>query len=232
MLLELFTRLSYALNGAPLFALGASFVWGILSILLSPCHLASIPLIIGFIDEQGRISAKRAFVLSVLFSTGILLTIALIGTITGLMGRMLGDIGAYGNYFVAIVFLIVGLSLLDVIPLPFMGRSGQPAFKKKGPVAALILGLVFGVALGPCTFAYMAPMLGVAFSVASTNLIYAIALVIAYALGHVSVIILAGTFTEVVQGYLNWTERSKGVSIVKKVSGLIVIIAGIYMVFK
>ena len=208
MVLELFTWLSGTLQASPMIALVGSFIWGVLSIVLSPCHLASIPLIIGFIDEQGRTSVKRAFLLSSLFSLGILITIGLIGVITGLMGRMLGDIGSFGNYAVAIVFFVVGLHLLGVIPMPFGGGAGQPVFKKKGPLASFILGLIFGVALGPCTFAYMAPMLGVAFSVASTSIIYALSLILAYAIGHCSVIVLAGTFAKVVQDYLNWNEGS------------------------
>ncbi|MCK5258907.1 MAG: hypothetical protein KAJ69_05245, partial [Thermoplasmatales archaeon] len=78
---------------------------------MSPCHLASIPLIIGYIDEQGRISIKRAFWISVLFALGILVTIGLVGVITALAGRMLGDIGAYGNYIVAVIFFVIGLHL-------------------------------------------------------------------------------------------------------------------------
>ncbi len=58
---ELFSKLSHAVEGAPLVALGASFVWGILSIVLSPCHLASIPLSVGFISEQGKVTVRRAF---------------------------------------------------------------------------------------------------------------------------------------------------------------------------
>ncbi len=231
MLLSLFTWLSNALYANPLITITASFIWGVLSIILSPCHLASIPLIIGFIDEQGRISTKRAFLLSTLFSFGILITIALIGVITGMLGRIMGDVGAWGNYFVAIIFFIVGLHLLDIIPLPLLGKSGQSAYRKKGLLAAFILGLVFGIALGPCTFAYMAPMLGVAFTVAGSNLLLAVTLVLAYALGHISVIVLAGTFTEVVQTYLNWTERSKGAIIVKKVCGVLVLLGGVYLIY-
>ncbi len=231
MLVSLFTWLSNALYANPFIAITASFIWGVLSIILSPCHLASIPLIIGFIDEQGRISTKHAFLLSTLFSSGILITIALIGVITGLLGRIMGDVGSWGNYFVAIIFLVVGLHLLGIIPLPFLGKSGQPAYQKKGLAAAFILGLIFGIALGPCTFAYMAPMLGVAFTVGASNLLLAVILVLSYALGHISVIVLAGTFTEVVQGYLNWTERSKDAVIVKKICGVLVLLGGIYLIY-
>lgn len=227
---ELFTTLTHAVEGSPFIALGASLVWGVLSIVLSPCHLASIPLIVGFIDSQGRTTTRRAFFISSLFAVGILVTIGLIGAITAAAGRMMGDVGRYGNYFVAVIFFLVGLHLLDVIPMPWSG-PGQVGIKRKGALAAFILGLVFGIALGPCTFAYMAPMLGVTFKLASTNLAYGVFLLLMYGVGHCSVIVFAGTFTEVIQRYLNWNERSKGAGLLKKVCGVLVILGGLWMVY-
>jgi cytochrome c-type biogenesis protein len=227
---QLFENLSHAVEGAPMIAIIASFVWGVLSILLSPCHLASIPLIVGFIDEQGRISTKRAFWISFLFAGGILITIGLVGAITAAAGRMLGDVGKYGNYIVAAVFFIVGLHLLDVIPLSFSGPS-KIGMKSKGLLAAFLLGLIFGIAIGPCTFAYMAPMLAVTFKVASTNIFYGVLLLVSYGIGHCSVIVLAGTFTEVVQHYLNWNEKSKGAVILKRICGVLVLASGLYMIY-
>ena len=227
---ELFTQLTRAVEDTWFIAIGASFVWGVLSIVLSPCHLASIPLIVGFIDEQGKISTKRAFWISTLFAVGILITIGAIGVVTAAAGRMMGDVGKYGNYFVAVIFFVVGLHLLGVIPMPWSG-PGQIGMKRKGPLAALILGLVFGIALGPCTFAYMAPMLGVTFKLASTNLAYGILLLLVYGVGHCSVIIFAGTFTEVVQRYMNWNEKSKGATILKKICGILVLLGGVWLIY-
>ena len=227
---EVFTSLTHAVEGAPLVALGAAFVWGILSIVLSPCHLASIPLIVGFIDEQGRISTKRAFWISTLFSLGILVTIALVGIATALAGRMMGDIGRYGNYAIALIFFVIGLHLLGVIPMPGSG-PGQVKMKRRGPLAAFILGLLFGIALGPCTFAYMAPMLAIVFKAGSEQPVYAGSLLLLYGIGHCAVIVLAGTFTEVVQRYLNWSEKSKGSLILKKTCGILVLLGGLYMVY-
>ena len=85
---KLFTTLSHAVEGSPLMALSAAVTWGILSIILSPCHLASIPLIVGFISKQGKVSVQRAFWTSVLFAVGILITIAAIGATTAAAGRM------------------------------------------------------------------------------------------------------------------------------------------------
>jgi cytochrome c-type biogenesis protein len=227
---ELFTTLTRAIESTALVALLASFAWGILSVLLSPCHLASIPLIVGFIDKQGQMSTRRAFAISSLFALGILVTIGLIGVITGLAGRMLGDVGRYGNYFVAAIFFVVGLHLLDVIGMPF-SAPGQIGMKRKGMLAALILGLVFGIALGPCTFAYMAPMLAVTFKLASTNLAFGVLLLLVYGLGHCSVIVVAGTATGWVQRYMNWNETSKGTIILKRICGLLVLLGGLYLIY-
>lgn len=229
MLESIFISLTHAVEGAASVALAASFAWGLLSILLSPCHLASIPLIVGFVDEQGRISTRRAFWISTLFATGILLTIAAVGAITAAAGRMLGDIGAYGMYLVAAIFIVVGLHLLGLVPMPCSG-PGQVGMRRRGVFAAFILGLLFGVALGPCTFAYMAPMLAVTFRLAETRLWYGILLLLAYGVGHCAVIVLAGTFTESVQHYLNWNERSGGAVILRKICGVLVILGGVYLI--
>jgi cytochrome c-type biogenesis protein len=230
MLVDLFTSLTAALTQSPGIAVGAAFLWGVLSVILSPCHIACIPLIVGFIDGQGNITTRRAFGLSLLFGLGILITIGLIGLITGLMGRMMGDIGGYGNYVVAIVFFAIGLNLLGILPLPFMEGGANPNYKRKGVLAAFILGLIFGVALGPCTFAYMATMLGVVFSMASTQLTLAMLILAAFGVGHCAVLVFAGTFTEVVQHYLHWSEKSKGAIILKKICGVLVILGGVYMI--
>lgn len=230
MIEQIFETLTHAVEGTPLIALGASFAWGILSIILSPCHLASIPLIVGFIDQQGQMTTRRAFGISTLFAVGILVTIALIGAITAAAGRMMGDVGRYGNYFVAMIFFLVGLVLLDVIPMPWSG-PGQVKMKRKGALAAFILGLVFGIALGPCTFAYMAPILGVAFKVATTSALYGAILLLVYGVGHCSVIVAAGTSTEMVQKYLNWNEQSKGAVILKKICGVLVLLGGVYLLY-
>lgn len=230
MLEQLFTALTHAVEGTPAIALAAAFVWGILSILLSPCHLATIPLIVGFIDEQGRISTRRAFAISALFAVGILITIAAIGVITAAAGRMMGDVGRYGNYFVAVILFAVGLHLLGVIPMPWSGPA-QVGMKRKGMLAAFILGLVYGIALGPCTFAYMALILGVAFKLASSSMAYGVLLLAMYGIGHCSVIVVAGTSTEIVQHWLNWSEKSKGALILKRVCGVLVLLGGLYLIY-
>lgn len=226
----LFETLSHGVEGTALIALTASFVWGVLSILLSPCHLASIPLIIGFIDGQGNVSTRRAFGLSALFGGGILVTIALTGAITAAAGRMLGDVGAYGNYFVAGIFFIVGLHLMGIFRIPLPGVTNV-GIQRKGYLAAALLGLIFGIALGPCTFAYMAPVLAVALKMSGKAVGYAILLLLSYGIGHCAVIVVAGTSSRFVSRYLTWSNSGWGREALRGACGVLVLAGGLYLIY-
>jgi cytochrome c-type biogenesis protein len=230
MLDSIFTALYEAMMGAAWIAVLASLGWGVLSILLSPCHLSSIPLIVGYITSQGKMTVGRTFNISLVFSLGILITIALIGVITASLGRLMGDLGSFGNYFVAVIFFVVGLYLLDIIKLDW-NNAGLRKTKSKGLLAALILGLLFGLALGPCTFAYMAPVLGIVFQTAQTDYFFSLVLLAAFGIGHCGVIVAAGTLTGKVQKYLNWSEGSKTILWIKRICGVLVILGGIYLIY-
>ncbi len=227
----IFTALYEAMMGAAWLAVIASFALG--SFINNYFRLVIFQvfrLIVGFISSQGKISVRRTFNISLIFSIGILITIALIGVITASFGRLMGDIGSVGNYLVAGIFFLVGFYLLDIIKFDW-NNTGLRKTKTKGLLAALILGLLFGLALGPCTFAYMAPVLGVVFQTAQTNYFLAILFLFAFGIGHCSVIVGAGTLTGKVQKYLNWSENSKTVLWIKRICGVLVILGGIYLIY-
>ena len=228
---KLFTALTEAIEKAPAVALAAAFVWGILSILLSPCHLASVPLVVGFMGGIENLRASRGAVIASVFAAGIFITIGVVGAVTALLGGLVGDVGSAGNYVVAIILFVIGLHLLGVIPMPRSG-GGRLMPKRKGLLGAFVLGLLFGVAVGPCTFAYFMPVLGFAFLSGQTNALYGTVLVAITAIGHCSVIVAAGTAAGALQRYLNWSESSRATAVLKKVCGILVIISGLYLLWK
>jgi cytochrome c-type biogenesis protein len=227
---DLFSTLTEAVQGSVPIALGAAFVWGVLSLVLSPCHLSSIPLIVAFMGEQGERTGKRALLTSTVFAGGILVTIAAIGAVTAVVGRMLGDLGPYVNYGLAMVFFVLGLHFLGVFPIPWSGGS-RAGSGKRGYWAAFVLGLVFGTGVGPCTFAFMAPMLGVTFKVATQSWLLGAALLLLYGIGHSSMIVVVGTSVEQAQRYLNWNESSRGATTLRKTCGVLIILGGAYLIY-
>lgn len=231
MIADWFAVLGRALDSTPALALGAAFLWGVLSILLSPCHLGAIPLIVAFIGRQGRLTTAQACFTATSFAVGILVTIALIGVATALAGRLLGDLGPWGNYLVAGIFLAVGLHLWEALPMPWAFATPTPRSPRRGYLAASLLGLIFGLALGPCTFAYLAPVLALSFTLAASQTWYGGLLLLAYALGHCALIVLAGTAAAGVQRYLDWSARSPAATVVKRLCGLGLIVAGLYLIW-
>ncbi len=220
--------LSQAMQGAPLTAMLAAFVWGMLSIVLSPCHLASIPLIIAYINRRKLENTSRALVLSLLFALGILTTILVIGVITAWAGRILGDLGPLPYYLVSAVFILFGLNLIGLITMQW--SLSQKIFPSEGnKKGAMLLGMIIGVGLGPCTFMFLAPMLGLTFALSATDQLFGILLLLTFAVAHCFLLVLAGISPSFLKFFLRWNELSLASMILKKVSGILLLLGGAYL---
>ena len=231
MIERLFTFFSHLTEQGSGLALIAAFAWGVGSILLSPCHLASVPLVVAYINRGSVLSTRRAIGVSILFSLGIFLSIVAIGLITASFGRILGDIGPWGVWIVAAVFMVFGLVLLEVISLPWSGPN-MTSNARSGWLGAWVLGLIFGAAVGPCTFAYMAPILAVVFDKAGTGFIHSVLLILLYSIGHCGVIVLAGVLGARLQTFLNWDQKTHITTRIRKAGGIVLVLVGLYLLWK
>ncbi len=175
-------------------------------------------------------TGRRALLISTSFATGMLGSIAVIGVLTAAAGRMAGDVGRWGTYALAAVFFAVGLNLLGILPLPTWSTPSAGT-GRRGPRGALVLGLLFGAALGPCTFAFMAPLLALAFRSGAEAAAYGALLVLVYGLGHGAAIVVAGVSAQNVQRWLGWKAGARAATVVRGVAGVAVIAGGIYFLY-
>lgn len=206
--MELLSPLADALSGALGIAALAAIAWGIASIWMSPCHLAGVPLVVGYLAAGHNPSAnRRALILA--FAVGILLSLLPLGAASLALGRLAGDLGVSSNYLVAFLCVAAGLYLLGWLPLAWPAR-GLPRPGSRGLWAALLLGLVFGLALGPCAFAWIAPVLGIAWMQAADGLAAPTLLLAAFALGHCAGILLAAGSLSLVQRWLDALGQHRG----------------------
>lgn len=226
--MEFIVTLNKVMSEPSVWAFLAAAAWGILSVILSPCHLGSLPLIVAYINNKEKPNTKEAFNLSLLFGLGLLIMLAAIGLLTSTAGRILGDVGSGMLIAVAVFLIICGLWLMDIIPLSKLSFSFNPKKLHPGKFGAFLLGLVYGVALGPCSFAFMAPMLGLVFSASGSTIIFGFSLMIFYALGHTAVIVAAGTFGDVVAKLLQKGKTGKLIPIFKILCGIAVSAVGVY----
>ena len=212
-------------------AFGAAFLWGIASILLSPCHLGSIPLVVAVLARSPRASRARATAVAVLFSLGNLIVVALIGIVTAALGRILGDLGRWPQVLVGAFLLLFGLHLVGVLPLPEIVAAARKPGERYRAFQPLLFGMIYGAALGPCSFAFLAPLIGIGIGGgASGSTVFTVILFTCYALGHTGVILAAALLTDALKRYLAWTGRSRAPELFRRASGALIGIVGIIMI--
>ena len=212
--------------------LGA-FLWGAASVLLSPCGIGIIPLVISYIENTENPTRSRAFKISSAFCLGIIFNLMLVAFVTSGIGMLLGGYEKLLTLFVAIVFIVMGLHLTGIIHVKiFALTSGAKGTESQNLKGAVILGIVSGLAVGPCSIAYVSPVLSLAISGASeSGFMYSVSLILSYAIGYSLVIILAGTFAQVFAIYLQSERGDKVLKCVNILCGLGLIAAGLYFIY-
>lgn len=224
---ELLTLLNSALQGSTSLGLTAAAALGVASVLLSPCHLASVPLVIAVVGAREG-AGPSAAAISLRFGLGVVAAFAGVGLVTVTLGRIAGDVGPVGVWLGAALLILFGLEALEVLHLPWLWpATAHPRVRSAHPA---VIGLLFGATLGPCTFAFMAPALGVAFALASTRPLYASVLLGAFTIAHVSVLVVAGLFGDATMRFLGDRGATRAVAALRAAMGVLLILAGIALV--
>lgn len=215
--------------GTALAALGC-FLWGIISVALSPCHIASIPLIVTYVAGQDNLlKAKHAAYYAAVFTVGLFITIALLGIICSLLGRMLGEVGPYWTILVGAVLIWVALGMLG-IPGCSMSGGLLGRMRIKGIPGAFILGLVYGVLSGSCTFGFIAPILAIV--TIQQKIATGTILIVLFGIGHCIPIAVAGSSTAKVRRLLESSSFYEGGLWFRRCAGLGIGLLGAYFVLR
>ena len=218
------------MTSASAIAFFGCFLWGGVSVLFSPCHLASIPLIVAYVaGQENAVNPKRASLYAGAFTAGLFLTIAMVGIICAGLGRMLGDVGLWWQVPVGAVLIWVSLGMLGVQACTLTG-SMLCRLKLRRVHGAFVLGLAYGVLSGSCTFGFIAPILAVV--TVQKEWATGSVMMILFAVGHCMPIVLAGSSTALVRSVTeNHVWQGVG-EWFRKAAGLVVGIMGLYFMLR
>ena len=217
---QIFITINQWMTGGFAIAVAGAFLWGMVSVLFSPCHLASIPLIVAYVGgQENTVNPRRASWYAGAFTAGLFITIAAIGVICAVLGRMLGDVGIWLQVLVGGVLIWVALGMLGV---QACSMSGSLVYRLnlRGIFGAFILGLAYGVLSGSCTFGFIAPILAIV--TVQQKIVAGSLMMLFFAIGHCIPIGVAGSSTAMVrkltesgawQGAGLWFRRGAGVVI-------------------
>ena len=216
------------MTGGIAVAAAGCFLWGMISVLFSPCHMASIPLIVSYVAGQTQApEVRQGAKYAAAFTVGLFITIALVGIVCSFLGRMLGEIGPYWTILVGGLLVWVALDMLGVSACSTSGGL-MGKVKLKGIVGAFVLGLAYGLLSGSCTFGFIAPIL--AFITIQKQIATGVFYIVLFAIGHCIPIAVAGSSTALVQQVLENGNFQKGSIWFRKLAGIAIGLFGIYFI--
>jgi len=221
----LFSNIQHVIQNQRGMAFFAVFIAGLVSA-ASPCVLAAIPLIIGYVGGYSEGNKRKAALYSLVFILGLAITFTLLGAAASAMGQFLGFMGRWLYVGLAVIAVLMGLQLMGIvsIPLPFQKTH---TVKSKGLWGAFFLGLLTGTVSSPCA----TPVLAVILTYVSTqrDILYGGMLLFAYAVGHCALIFVAGLSVGLTESIIS----SKGIKnfsfYTKRASGGLLVAAGFYL---
>ena len=223
----LLNHLSQSLNANPALAYLGVFLGGILSS-SSPCVLATIPLVIGYVGGYSGGDRRKALLYSLTFILGLSITFTILGAIASFIGGLFGVVGRTWYFIVGGVAIAIGLHLIGLYHWDLsVSVHFQP--KQRGILGAFLLGLIFGIVSSPCATPILVLIL--TFVASKGEILYGTSLLFVYAIAHCALIFVAGVAAGFAEGFI----RSRGASNItawgKRIGGSIVFLVGVYMVY-
>ena len=214
---------SNQLTQVSVFSVAIIFLTGLLTS-LTPCMLSMLPLTIAYIGGYEKKGKLSSFLQSTYFALGLATTLAILGVFAAVLGKVYGQIGTGLPLFVSAIAILMGLNLLEIIPLRFPSWDGTDWIKENVPDSfkSYLLGLTFGLVASPCSTPVLVTLL--AYVGSSQNIILSSVFLMSYATGYVSPLILAGTFTGTIKNILNLRQVTQWIN---PVSGGILILFGV-----
>ncbi len=218
------TLVSNQLTHLSLLSIGIIFLAGLLTS-LTPCMLSMLPITIGYIGGYEAKSRIQAAAQSTWFALGLATTLAGLGIIAAVVGKVYGQIGIGLPIIVSIIAILMGLNLLEALPLQLPNWGGTEWISQELPqgVKAYCIGLSFGLVASPCSTPVLASLL--AWVASSKDLILGAALLLSYTAGYVTPLILAGTFTASIKKIIEFRRFSGWIN---PVSGALLVGFGVF----
>lgn len=206
-----------------------SFLGGILAS-ISPCSLAMLPLIVGYVGGYSKETPYKTFIQLCCFILGTAIVFTIIGIICALTGRVFASaFGAYFTLVVASVLLILGLKLFGFLDfeIPAIIKSMPQNKYNSVFVYPILLGMTFAIAGTPCSTPILAGIM--AFAAIGKHIGLAILMLFLFSVGQGIILILAGLFTSVLK---NIRAMSVFTELGMKFSGMLLTVVAIYLYWR
>lgn len=226
------TVLTQGISGASHFSiimLAVSFLGGLLAS-ISPCSLAMLPIIIGYVGGYSKESPLKIFLQMLFFVFGSSLVFSTIGILCAVTGKVFISFApVYFIILLASLLMVMGFNILGVIEfnMPVLIKQIPQGTGKNVVLYPILIGAIFALAGTPCSTPILAGIM--AFASMSSNILYAVLMLFMFSLGQGLILIIAGVFTSSLKGLRNFSAISE---VLLKLSGILLVLSSIYLFYK
>ena len=206
-----------------------AFLGGVL-MCLSPCNLAILPLIVGYVAGSEEKKISKILLQLLMFFIGFSSVFAVIGVVAAITGQVFSSVlNEYWILFIASIVLIFGLSMLDVIEFnfPVLVKQFPTQFQGHNYLYALLMGMIFALAATPCATPILASIM--AATTLAKNILTGAIVLFLFSLGQSMIVILAGLFTSFLK---NIKRLEKITQYANVAAGIIFILFALYLYSK
>ncbi len=208
---------------------GAAFAGGVIAS-ISPCSLAMLPLIIGYVGGYSKETPFRTFIQLCCFILGTAIVFSIIGILCAVTGSVFASaLGGYFTLLMASLLLVMGLKIAGLLDfeMPVIIKAMPTNTTHSLFIYPILLGITFALAGTPCSTPILAGIM--AFAAMGKNLFYAVIMLFLFALGQGLILIIAGIFTSSLK---NLKKLSGYTDALMKISGILLILVAIYLYYK
>ena len=207
----------------------SAFAGGIIAS-ISPCSLAMLPLIIGYVGGCSKETPFRTFIQLSCFIFGTAIVFTIIGIICAITGRAFASaLGGYFTLIMASLLMVVGLKIVGILDfeIPVIIKSMPQNNTSSLFVYPFLLGIAFALAGTPCSTPILAGIM--VFAAMGKSLIAAAIMLFLFAIGQGLILVIAGMFTS---GLKNIKTFSWCSEVLMKISGWLIVLVSVYLFYK
>lgn len=204
-----------------------SFLGGLIAS-VSPCSLSMLPIIIGYVGGYSDEKPFKTFVQMLFFVIGTAIVFSIIGIICALTGKVFVS-NLYFTLILASIIMIMGLKLLGIIDfnIPILIKEMPKGETHNIYIYPILLGGAFALVGSPCSTPILAGIM--AFASLGANIFNAIIMFFLFSIGQGLILIIAGLLTSKLKTWQNFYKIS---DVLMKISGVLLILASLYIFYK
>lgn len=205
-----------------------TFLEGVASF-ISPCLLPMLPIYISYFIGENEQKTSKAVKNSIGFVLGFTIVFIILSVFASTLGGLVSQNMKYIKIAFGVVIILFGLNYMDIISFKFLNKS--KGIKTNGKnlnfFKSMFFGMVFSISWTPCVGAFLSSAL--LLIAKNQDIIKGILLMIAYSIGLGIPFIISAVLIEKLQEMFKFIK--KHYNIIKKISGIVLIAMGLYIMF-